>query len=103
MYRGILHLPFRRVLTASVRLWYNCCETVALYAQVKQGEYRFSEQCINLAMKLRARTAKGAMKMGFLSVLLELLGEAVHIISLDASFLGALLSTFIDRIKSRRK
>jgi len=70
--------------------------------RIKQGEYRFSEQCINLAMKLRARTAKGAMKMGFLSVLSELLGEAIHIVLINASFIGAYVSFFCERVRTRR-
>ena len=41
--------------------------------------------------------------MEILSVLRELLGEAIHIVTLNASSLGALLSKFIDWLKSHRK
>lgn len=51
-----------------------------------------------------SETAKGGRyEVEILSVLRELIGETIHIITLNASSLGALLSTFIDRLKSRRK
>ncbi len=40
--------------------------------------------------------------MEIMNVLRELLGEAVHIMALNASSLGALLSNLFDRLKSRK-
>ena len=40
--------------------------------------------------------------MGFLSVLIELLGETVHMVTLNASRIGALLVLLRDRVKTKR-
>lgn len=40
--------------------------------------------------------------MGFLTVLSELIGEAIHIILINASFIGAYVSFFCERVIIRR-
>ncbi len=51
-----------------------------------------------------SETAKGGRyEVEILSVLRELFGEAIHIFTLNASTLGALLSNFIDRLKNSNK
>lgn len=45
--------------------------------------------------------AKGAISVGFLSVLIELLGETVHMVTLNASRIGALLVLLRDRVKTK--
>ena len=71
--------------------------------QVKQGGNTALGAVMILVMKFRVRTAKEWYEVEILSVLRELLGEAIHIVALNASTLGALLSEFIDRLKSHGK
>ena len=60
----------------------------------------FSEQFSRLSV---GDCCKGGDKeVEILNVLRELLGEAIHIITLNASSLGALLSNLFDRFKSRK-
>ena len=47
--------------------------------------------------------AKGAISVSFLSVLIELIGEKVHMVMLNASHIGALLFQICALFRTKRR
>ena len=81
-------------------IWYNTTEVVAAAVAGKAGcislSEQFSRSCVGDCRK------GGDTEVEIMSVLSELIGEAIHILTLNASSLGALLAQFREWIKSKR-
>ena len=87
-------------LTIFAQVCYNTCEAVAFVAQVKQGVYRSRG---SFPVLRDGDCAKGAISVSSLSVLIELIGETVHMIMLNASHIGALLFQIHAWFRTKRR